>query len=144
MRPFGETIPLDRARTLIDDAIRPIDRTERVALADADRRVLAADLVSAADVPPFPRAAMDGYAVRAADTTGATRDTPRTLTWIEKVFTGCRLTWLIIATTALESRPPLKNAPSGTSLISRRRTASFSRSRISSHSCASLQRVFRQ
>ena len=88
MRPFGETIPLDRARTLIDDAIRPIDRTERVALADADRRVLAADLVSAADVPPFPRAAMDGYAVRAADTTGATRDTPRTLTWIEKVFTG--------------------------------------------------------
>jgi molybdenum cofactor synthesis domain-containing protein len=88
MRPFGETISLDRARALIDGAIRPIDRTERVALADADGRVLAADVVATADVPPFPRAAMDGYAVRAADTTGATRDTAKTLACVEKVFTG--------------------------------------------------------
>lgn len=42
---------------------------ERVALADAHGRVLAADLRSEVDVPPWDNSAMDGYAVRAADTT---------------------------------------------------------------------------
>jgi molybdenum cofactor synthesis domain-containing protein len=88
MRPFTETIPLDRARALIDGAIRPIDRVETIALAQADGRVLAADVVATADVPPFPRAAMDGYAVRAADTAGAARESPVTLARIEKLFTG--------------------------------------------------------
>ncbi len=88
MRPFKETIPLDRARALIDEAIRPVERVEHVALEAANGRVLARDVVSSADVPPFTRAAMDGYAVRAADTSGASRQQPKTLTWIEKVFTG--------------------------------------------------------
>ena len=88
MRPFKGTIPLDRARELIDGAIRPIDRLEHVALEAANGRVLARDVVSTTDVPPFTRAAMDGYAVRAQDTSGATRQQPKTLTWIEKVFTA--------------------------------------------------------
>jgi molybdenum cofactor synthesis domain-containing protein len=88
MRPFGDTISLDRAKAIIDAAIRPIERTERVPLEAAHGRVLARDIVSSSDVPPFSRAAMDGYAVRAADTTGAARDTPAMLTCIEKVFTG--------------------------------------------------------
>ena len=88
MRPFGETIPLAEAQALIEAAVRPIDRTERVALADASGRVLAEDIVAGADVPPFARAAMDGYAVRAADTKGATRGTPQQLACIAKVFTG--------------------------------------------------------
>ena len=50
--------------------------------------MLARDIVSTADVPPFSRAAMDGYAVRAEDTTGASRATPRTLRRIETIFTG--------------------------------------------------------
>src|SRR5262249_10263925 len=54
----------------------------------AHGRVLARDVVSTADVPPFSRAAMDGYAVRAGDTSGATRDGAATLACIEKVFTG--------------------------------------------------------
>jgi molybdopterin molybdotransferase len=88
MRPFGETISLDRARALIDGALRPIERIERVPLEAADGRVLAQDVVATADVPPFSRAAMDGYAVRAADTAGATPASPVVLAWIEKVFTG--------------------------------------------------------
>ncbi len=88
MRPFKGTIPLDQARALIDGAIRPIERMEHVALEAANGRVLARDVVSTADVPPFTRAAMDGYAVRAQDTTGASRAQPKTLTWIEKVFTA--------------------------------------------------------
>ncbi len=88
MRPFGETIALDAARALIDGAVRPIERTERVGLLQASGRVLAADVVATADVPPFSRAAMDGYAVRAGDTSGASRLAPRVLTCLEQVFTG--------------------------------------------------------
>jgi molybdenum cofactor synthesis domain-containing protein len=88
MRPFKATIPLDEARALIDGAIRPIDRTERVALDAAHRRVLAKDAIATSDVPPFARAAMDGYAVRSADTSTATRTLPAILTCVETVFTG--------------------------------------------------------
>ena len=88
MRPFGGTISLEEARKRIDAAVRPIDRTERVALADANGRVLAEDVVAGADVPPFARAAMDGYAVRAQDTAGAAKDSPRVLTRVETLFTG--------------------------------------------------------
>jgi len=88
MRPIRETIPLDEARQLLDAAITPVGRVERVSLDDADGRVLAADLAAAADVPPFDRAAMDGYAVRAEDTFGAGRTEPRALRIVEKVLTG--------------------------------------------------------
>jgi len=88
MRPFKGTISLDEARAIIEQAIVPISRVERVPLERANGRVLADTIVSSADVPPFARAAMDGYAVRAEDTTGASRATPRTLHCIEKVFTG--------------------------------------------------------
>ena len=40
---------------------------EEVALDDALSRVLAEDVASDSDLPPFDRAAMDGYALRAAD-----------------------------------------------------------------------------
>jgi molybdenum cofactor synthesis domain-containing protein len=88
MRPFKETIPLDEARAIIARAIRPIDRVERLPLHQVNGRVLAQDVTSDADVPPFSRAGMDGYAVRAIDTTGASRNEPRVLRCIEKVFTG--------------------------------------------------------
>src|SRR5687768_18188082 len=88
MRPFEKTLPLDEAFAIIDRAVSPIDTTERIPLQQANGRVLAGDVVSAADVPPFSRAAMDGYAVRSEDTTGASRPEPRTLRCIEQVFTG--------------------------------------------------------
>jgi molybdopterin molybdotransferase len=88
MRPIRDTIPLDEARGLIADAVRPIERTERVALADGNGRVMAADLTSAVDVPPFSRAGMDGYAVRAEDTFGASRQEPKTLRCVEQLFTA--------------------------------------------------------
>ena len=88
MRPFGKTIPLEEARAIIEEAIRPIERTEVIALQQANGRVLAQDVFSTADVPPFSRAAMDGYAVRAADTTGASRTAPRALRRVETIYTG--------------------------------------------------------
>ncbi|MFN7978059.1 MAG: gephyrin-like molybdotransferase Glp [Vicinamibacterales bacterium] len=59
-----------------------------MALDQLSGRVLADDVTAQADVPPFARAMMDGYAVHADDTTGATLDAPRSLTIIGRVFTG--------------------------------------------------------
>ena len=88
MRPFQKTIALDEARAIIDRTVAPIERIERISLTDANGRVLARDFVAAADVPPFSRAGMDGYAVKAADTAGSTAETPRTLRCVDQVFTG--------------------------------------------------------
>ncbi|MEQ1758021.1 MAG: gephyrin-like molybdotransferase Glp [Vicinamibacterales bacterium] len=88
MRPFGRTIPLEDARVIIDAAIQPITRTVRVPLDSALGRVLASPIIAQADVPPFSRAGMDGYAVQAGDTVGATRASARTLDCIGQIFTG--------------------------------------------------------
>jgi molybdopterin molybdotransferase len=88
MRPIRETLPLDEAMALVLEAAKPIERTERVSIRDAAGRVLAATATAAFDVPPFDRAAMDGYAVIAEDTFGAGRYDPRVLRCIEKVYTG--------------------------------------------------------
>jgi molybdopterin molybdotransferase len=52
---------------------------EEIELVAAYGRVLAADLPAPEDVPPFLRATMDGYAVRAADTFGASVGAPQYL-----------------------------------------------------------------
>ncbi|MEO8260015.1 MAG: gephyrin-like molybdotransferase Glp [Acidobacteriota bacterium] len=88
MRPFTSTISLEEARRRLAAAVRPIARTERVPLADASGRVVASGVTSSLDVPPFARSAMDGYAVVAADTAGASRDTPVRLGIAERIYTG--------------------------------------------------------
>ena len=88
MRPIRETIPLDEARALMAVAARAVERTETVPLDRAHRRVLAGPVVAGQDVPPFARAAMDGYAVVAADTFGAGQFDPRTALVVEVVHTG--------------------------------------------------------
>ncbi len=76
------------ARERVLDAARPIARVERVPLVLADGRVAAGDVVARIDVPPFDRAAMDGYAVIAADTTAAATQAPVSLACVGQVFTG--------------------------------------------------------
>src|SRR5215210_74447 len=88
MRPIKDTIPLDEAREIIDATLPRITRGERIPILDANARVLARDVTSDRDVPPFSRAAMDGYAVIAENTFGASRFDPKTLRVIEKVYTG--------------------------------------------------------
>ena len=88
MRPIAETLLFDDAVRLVMDAARALDRTERVPIVDADGRVVARDVTASVDVPPFDRAAMDGYAVRAEDTFGAGTHAPRTLRCVDRVFTG--------------------------------------------------------
>jgi molybdenum cofactor synthesis domain-containing protein len=88
MRPFGNVISLEAARAILDKTGSPIANVETILLSEAHGRVLASDVIAQADVPPFSRAGMDGYAVRARDTQRATRSAPRTLTNVATLFTG--------------------------------------------------------
>ena len=88
MRPFREVMSLDAARAILDGTGAPIERTETIPLDRANGRVVAKDVAASADVPPFSRAGMDGFAVRAGDTRGASRHAPRTLRKIGTIYTG--------------------------------------------------------
>lgn len=88
MRPFRALLSYDEAKAVIDGHIDPIARTEIVPIDDAEGRVLADDFIAAMDVPPFTRAAMDGYAVRAKDTFGAGQFNPRVLSIAGEVHAG--------------------------------------------------------
>ncbi|MGA8261184.1 MAG: molybdopterin biosynthesis protein [Arenicellales bacterium] len=61
--------------------------TETVSLAGALNRILGQDVVAGVDVPGFDRTNVDGFAVHAADTAGATEDQPRELLLNDEVIT---------------------------------------------------------
>ncbi|ELZ19334.1 molybdenum cofactor synthesis protein [Haloterrigena salina JCM 13891] len=99
---FKERTPVDEARRILreavagaddaaaangddGDALSPLTGTERLEVERADGRVLAAPVASARSVPHYERAAMDGYAVRAADTFGASDRSPEVLRIAEGV-----------------------------------------------------------
>jgi molybdopterin molybdotransferase len=58
---------LDEALAELLAAVAPLSETEIVSTFDADRRVLAQDVVSPLDVPGFDNSQMDGYAMRSGD-----------------------------------------------------------------------------
>lgn len=74
----GSLVDLEQARALVLERVREL-APERVALGMVSGRVLAENVVAAEPVPGFDNAAMDGYAVRAADTRGATEGRPARL-----------------------------------------------------------------
>lgn len=59
-----ELISIDEGRARVLDAVQPLD-IQDAALTDALDRVVARDIASPRDVPPFDNSAMDGFAVRA-------------------------------------------------------------------------------
>jgi molybdopterin molybdotransferase len=81
MIPVSEAIRIIEAQT-------PRLPAETVALAGARERVLAEDVIADTDLPPFDRASMDGYAVRAADTEGATTIAPVRLSLVGEAAAG--------------------------------------------------------
>ncbi len=67
-KDFGrrELMPFGDVMDVILGSARPLG-SEEVGLADASGRVLAADIVSDIDMPPFDKSAMDGFACRSVD-----------------------------------------------------------------------------
>jgi molybdopterin molybdotransferase len=70
MRGFQDRTEVAAVLALLDERLRPLP-AEEVDLHQAAGRVLAVDIVSPTAVPPFDRAAMDGYALRGSETFGA-------------------------------------------------------------------------
>jgi molybdopterin molybdotransferase len=73
LRGFAERSTVEAATAWLDAALPPLAEapTESVPLRAAAGRVLAADAISPVDVPGFARAMMDGFALRAEETLGA-------------------------------------------------------------------------
>ncbi|WP_432666289.1 molybdopterin molybdotransferase MoeA [Wukongibacter baidiensis] len=82
-----QKIELETALNILDEKIIDIE-TEEVSLMDAQNRVLAKDIFSPINHPPFDRSPLDGFALIAEDTKGASGDTQIELEIIEEVYAG--------------------------------------------------------
>jgi molybdopterin molybdotransferase len=80
-------IEIEDARRAVLERVSPLP-AEEVPLASALGRVLAEDVTSADAVPGFDNSAMDGFAVRAADTGGASADAPARLALVDESRAG--------------------------------------------------------
>lgn len=83
----AQLIEIEQARRLVLECAAPLGG-ECVALTAALGRVLAEEVASADDVPGFDNSAMDGYAVRAVDTTGARAEAPVLLRVVDESRAG--------------------------------------------------------
>ena len=77
---MGELLTISEALALVLARTSPLE-PEQVFLDEASGRVLAAPARAAVDLPPFPASAMDGFALRAADT-------PATLPVVARIAAG--------------------------------------------------------
>jgi molybdopterin molybdotransferase len=84
---FNVRAPSDALRLLLHHLPAQV-ATEETPTRDALDRILAEEVCSSADLPAFRRSTMDGFAVRAADTFGATEGLPAYLELVDEVFMG--------------------------------------------------------
>jgi len=83
----ADWLPLHEAAERIMAGVTPL-RGERVLLSDSLGRALAEDLVADATLPPWNNSGMDGFAVRAKDFKGASKESPIRLAVIRHVRAG--------------------------------------------------------
>ncbi len=88
MPEFFNVLPPDEARSLLLQHLTAVLPAEIIPTETALGRVTAAPLVSAHPLPAFRRSTMDGYAVRAADTFGASGSLPAFLSVTAEVPMG--------------------------------------------------------
>jgi molybdopterin molybdotransferase len=87
MRGFRTRTDVESVIRLIDERVRPLPH-EPIPILQTNGRVLARDATAMVDVPMFRRAAMDGYAVVADETFGATPTDPRPLRVVGESMPG--------------------------------------------------------
>jgi molybdopterin molybdotransferase len=81
-------IELEKAQSLISQYIKPILASEEVPLLECSGRILSDTLYAPISQPPFDRSPLDGYAIKAEDTKGASIETPVELQVIYEVCAG--------------------------------------------------------
>jgi putative molybdopterin biosynthesis protein len=86
---FRKLVSLDKAMQILEQQFnaKPVG-VEQFSLSQAHQRVLAKDIKAPLNVPPFNRATVDGYAVKARDTFGADEEHPITLKLRGRVTIG--------------------------------------------------------
>lgn len=86
---FRKLLSFDEAKQILKQNLssKPV-RVERVSLSRVHNRVLAQDVVASIDIPPFNRSIVDGYAVKAADTFGASEEKPISVRFCGQVAVG--------------------------------------------------------
>ncbi len=65
-----------------------VTETEEISIYDAHKRVLAEDIMAFHDSPPFDKSAMDGFALIAEDTFGASNSVPKEFKIIDAIGAG--------------------------------------------------------
>ena len=84
---MNHSLSFEEARALLLDKT-PSVGSETLPLEACGGRVLYQSVTAPYSVPPFDRSPYDGYAFRAVDSTGASRETPVTLRVLEEVAAG--------------------------------------------------------
>lgn len=92
-RIFKERTSVDEALRLFLERISILKKTEEILLETCAGRVLAETIISERNVPHYRRAAIDGYAVRASDTLGASPANPVMLQLSDRIEEG-RSIWV--------------------------------------------------
>jgi molybdopterin molybdotransferase len=87
MRGFARRASVQQALTWLDQLLQPLP-SETVTLDEAAGRVLAQEVISSVAVPGFDRAMMDGFALRAEQTEGASTYNPLVLTIASEILPG--------------------------------------------------------
>ena len=80
-------ISVEEARNKILDAVSPLE-LEKVSILDALGRVIGEDIYAGRAIPPKDNSAMDGYALRAGDTGGASAKSPVHFAVVENIPAG--------------------------------------------------------
>lgn len=97
----ADNLPFNQALDTVLRHVGPMP-VERVSISEALGRVLAADVTSLREHPPWNNSAMDGYAVRWEDVCHATAEMPVSLTVVEEVQAGGMATRTLEAGQATE------------------------------------------
>jgi molybdenum cofactor synthesis domain-containing protein len=100
-KEFRKLISVDKAREIIN-SLQVLPRQEDSTLESAYGKILAEDIITGINVPPFPRAVMDGYAVRAEDTYACSETGPVRLRMLGNIPAGSDAKFTVSAGEAVE------------------------------------------
>lgn len=100
-KEFRKLVSADKAREIINN-LQVNPKKERMALENIQGKILAEDIVAEINVPPFPRAVMDGYAVRAEDTYVSSESEPVRLRKLGNIPAGSSSKLLVSAGETVE------------------------------------------
>jgi molybdenum cofactor synthesis domain-containing protein len=100
-KEFRKLVSVDKAREIIN-SLQILPRQEDSTLESAYGKILSEDVIAEINVPSFPRAIMDGYAVRAEDTYACSETEPVELRMLGNIAAGSDAKFTVSAGEAVE------------------------------------------